>query len=332
MRYRDFGRSGWKTSEIGFGAWAIGGSSWGPQRDQESLEALARALDLGVTFIDTAQGYGNGHSEQLVGRTLRERKLRVGGGPVRILTKIPPQAGPWPASPYDECAERYPASYLRERIERSLRDLGAETLDVVLLHLWSRRWNSNPEALHVLRDLKKEGKVQLVGISNSEFDEHAVCEPLSAGLLDAVETVYNIFNQNPSAELLPLAARHGVAIVARSPLDEGALSGKLTEKTEFAEGDVRRTYFQGSRLKKTVERVEAIRKTVEELSGGAEKDLASVALRFALRTPGVTVVIPGIRSVRQAEANAAASDAPPLSDELYEELKKLFWYRNFWFD
>ncbi len=332
MRYRDFGKTGWKVSEVGFGAWAIGGTSWGPQKDEESLAALARALDLEVTFIDTAQGYGDGHSEKLVGQALRDRKLPVGGGPVRVLTKIPPLPGTWPASPYDECADRYPAAYLRERVERSLRDLGAETLDVVLLHLWSRRWNRNPEALHVLRELKREGKVQAIGISNSEFDEHAVCEPLSAGLVDAVETVYNIFNQNPAAELLPLALIHGVAIIARSPFDEGSLTGKLSESTVFVEGDVRRTYFHGDRLKKTVERVEAIRKTVEELSGGAEKDLASVALRFALRTPGVTVVIPGIRSVRQAEANAAVSKAPALSDELYKALQKHYWYKNFWLD
>ena len=332
MQYRDFGTTGWKVSAVGFGAWAIGGTSWGPQRDEESLAALGRALDLGVTFIDTAQGYGNGHSEQLVGKALRARKLPVGGGPVRVLTKIPPMPGAWPASPYDECADRYSAGYLRERVERSLRELGAGTLDIVLLHLWSRRWNRNPEALHVLRELKREGKIGAIGISNSEFDEHAVCEPLREGLIDVVETVYNIFNQNPAAELLPLAREHGVAIVARSPLDEGALTGKLSGQTLFAEGDVRRAYFRGERLAKTVERVEAIRKTVEEVSKGAEKDLASVALRFALHSPGVTTVIPGIRSVRQADANAAAADAPPLSDALYEALKKHFWYKNFWLD
>jgi len=332
MQYRDFGTVGWKVSAVGFGAWAIGGTSWGPQKDEESLAALGRALDLGVTFIDTAQGYGNGHSEQLVGKALRARKLPVGGGPVRVLTKIPPMPGAWPPSPYDECADRFSAGYLRERVERSLRELGAETLDIVLLHLWSRRWNRNPDALHVLRDLKREGKVQAFGISNSEFDEHAVCEPLREGLIDVVETVYNIFNQNPAAELLPLAREYGVAIVARSPLDEGALTGKLTGQTLFAEGDVRRTYFRGERLAKTVERVEAIRRTVEEISKGTEKDLTSVALRFALQTPGVTTVIPGIRSVLQAEANAAAADAPPLSDALYEALKKHFWYKNFWLD
>jgi aryl-alcohol dehydrogenase-like predicted oxidoreductase len=332
MKYRTFGRTGWKVSEIGFGAWAIGGKGWGPQKDEESLAALRRALDIGVTFIDTAQGYGDGHSEQLIGSVLAERGVRVGRGPVRVLTKIPPMPGSWPASPYDTGAQRYPESYLRERVERSLRDLKAETLDVVLLHLWSRSWNRDPEPLHTLRALQKEGKLLALGISNSEFDENAVNDPIRAGLLDAVETVYNIFDQNPAGELLPTAQEHNVAVVARSPLDEGALTGKMTADTVFPEGDVRRNYFRGDRMKKTTDRIEAIRRDLETASGGKEKDLASAALRFVLRSPAVSTTIPGMRSVRQAEQNAAVSDQPPLSDELYEALKKHFWYRVFWLD
>jgi aryl-alcohol dehydrogenase-like predicted oxidoreductase len=332
MKYRTFGRTGWKVSEIGFGAWAIGGKGWGPQKDDESLAALRRALDLGVTFIDTAQGYGDGHSEQLVGTVLAERGLKIGRGPVRVLTKIPPVPGAWPASPHDAAEKRYPASYLRERVERSLRDLKAEALDVVLLHLWSRAWTRDPAPLHTLKALQKEGKLLALGISNSEFDENAVIDPIRAGLLDAVETVYNIFDQNPDLELLPVAKEHNVAIVARSPFDEGALTGKLTVDTTFPEGDVRRNYFRGDRLKKTVDRIEAIRNDIESASGGKERDLASAALRFVLRSPAVATTIPGIRSVRQAEANTAASDLPPLSDEVHEALKKHFWYRVFWLD
>ncbi len=332
MKYRTFGRTGWEVSEIGFGAWAIGGRGWGPQKDDESLAALRRALDLGVTFIDTAQGYGDGHSEQLVGAALAERGLKIGRGPVRVLTKIPPVSGAWPASPHDASEQRYPASYLRERVERSLRDLKAEVLDVVLLHLWSRAWNRDPAPLHTLKALQKEGKLLAMGISNSEFDENAVIDPMRAGLLDAVETVYNIFDQNPDLELLPRAREHDVAIVARSPFDEGALTGKLTVETVFPEGDVRRGYFRGDRLKKTVDRIEAVRRDIESASGGKEKDLASAALRFVLRNPAVATTIPGIRSVRQAEANTAASDLPPLSDDVYEALKKHFWYRVFWLD
>jgi aryl-alcohol dehydrogenase-like predicted oxidoreductase len=332
MRYRAFGRTGWKVSEIGFGAWAIGGKGWGPQSDEKSLAALRRALDLGVTFIDTAQGYGNGHSERLVASVLSERKLRIGGGEVRVVTKIPPKPGAWPASPHDTAEERYPESYLRERVERSLANMRAEALDVLLLHLWSRAWNRAPAPLETLKALKKEGKLLSIGISNSEFDENAVNDLIRAGHVDAVETVYNIFDQNPALELLPLAREHDVAVVARSPFDEGALTGKMTAGTTFPEGDVRRDYFRGDRLAKTLDRVEAIRRDMETVSRGTERDLASVALRFVLRSPSVAATIPGIRSVAQAEANVSASDQPPLSDELYEAMKKHFWYRVFWLD
>ncbi len=332
MRYRTLGRTGFKVSEIGFGAWAIGGRGWGPQKDEESLAALNRALDVGVTFIDTAQGYGDGHSEQLIGKVLAGRGLRPGRDPVRVLTKIPPQPGAWPASPYDTAEQRYSKAYLRERVERSLRDLKAEALDIVLLHLWSRAWNRDPSPLHTLQALQKEGKLLSFGISNSEFDENAVIDPMRAGLIDVVETVYNIFDQNPALELLPTAKEHRVAIVARSPLDEGALTGKMTVDTAFAEGDMRRNYFRADRMKKTVERIEALQKDIEKVSGGMEKDLASVALRFVLQSSAVSVAIPGMRNVTQAEKNAAVSDAPPLSDALYESLKRHFWYRNFFFD
>jgi aryl-alcohol dehydrogenase-like predicted oxidoreductase len=332
MKYRAFGRTGWKVSEIGFGAWAIGGKGWGPQKDEESLAALRRALDIGVTFIDTAQGYGDGHSEQLIGSVMADRNQKIGRGPVRVLTKIPPQPGSWPASPYDTGAQRYPEAYLRERVERSLRDLKAEALDIVLLHLWSRSWNKDPAPLHTLQALKKEGKLLALGISNSEFDENAVNDPIRAGLVDAVETVYNIFDQNPAGELLPTAKEKNVAIVARSPFDEGSLTGKMTAETVFPEGDVRRNYFRGDRMKKTADRIDAIRKDIEQASGGKEKDLASVALRFVLRSPAVSTAVPGMRNVHQAEQNAAVSDQPPLSDEVYEAMKKHFWYRVFWLD
>ncbi|MBA7587622.1 Aldo-keto reductase YhdN [subsurface metagenome] len=150
MSQRTFGRLGWDVTEIGFGAWAIGGDSWGRQDDQESLAALGRALDLGVNFIDTAQVYGDGHSEQLIGKVMKARGLPSGGGPVKIATKIPPTPGKWPPYPHDDIRERYPEKYLRERVELSLRDLGADVLDLVQLHTWTRAWNRNPVALETL--------------------------------------------------------------------------------------------------------------------------------------------------------------------------------------
>jgi len=165
-----------------------------------------------------------------------------------------------------------------------------------------------------------------------QYTDQWLLDLVRAGRLDAVETVYNVFDQNPDLELLSAAREHRVAIVARSPFDEGSLTGKMTAETTFPEGDVRRGYFRGDRMKKTADRIEAIRKDLQAASGGAEKDLASVALRFVLRHEAVATTIPGIRSVRQAEANVAVSDHPPLSDAVYEALKKHFWYRVFWLD
>jgi aryl-alcohol dehydrogenase-like predicted oxidoreductase len=156
MRYRTFGRTGWKVSEIGFGAWAIGGG-WGPQEESESVAALNRALDLGCNFIDTAQGYGNGRSERIIAQVLKSR----GSGArdkVYVATKIPPVSpGAWPPSPFDVAEERFPESYLRERLERSLRDLQTDCIDILQLHTWTRAWNRDPKPLEILRKFKTEG-------------------------------------------------------------------------------------------------------------------------------------------------------------------------------
>jgi aryl-alcohol dehydrogenase-like predicted oxidoreductase len=329
MHYRTFGRLGWQVSEIGFGAWAIGGN-WGPQNDQDSLAALHRALDLGVNFIDTAQGYGNGHSERLIGQVLKERGQH-GSGPVRVATKIPPTPGHWPPFPYDICAERYPEDYLRERVEFSLRNLNAEVLDVVQLHTWTRAWNRDPVALTILQKLKAEGKILGIGISTPEHDQNSLIDLIRAGWLDAVQVIYNIFEQEPAAEFLPVAQEHNVGVIVRVVFDEGALTGKFTPQTVFPQGDFRRNYFKGDRFLETIRRVEAVRETMQRVSEGAEKDMPSVAIRFALRHPAVSTVIPGIRNVTQAEQNCAVSDQPPLSNELFEALKEHNWQRGFWY-
>src|SRR5688500_8470491 len=166
MKYRTFGRLGWEVSEIGFGAWAVGGS-WGTQSDDDSVAALHRALDLGCNFIDTAQVYGDGRSERVIGRVLRER---TGRGRVYVATKIPPATGDWPPSPYDRIEERYPEAYLRQRLERSLRDLQTDCIDVLQLHTWTRAWNRQPAVLETLRKFQKEGKLRGIGISTPEQD------------------------------------------------------------------------------------------------------------------------------------------------------------------
>lgn len=330
MKLRKFGRTNWDVSEIGFGAWAIGGNAWGPQSDDDSLAALEKALDMGVNFIDTAQGYGNGHSEELIGKVLARRGEKIGGGRIKIATKIPPTGGNWPPFPADQVELRYPEDYLYDRVEFSLKKLGAETLDVVQLHTWTRAWNDNPFALEILRKLKKEGKIAAIGISTPEHDQNCLIDLMRKGYLDAVQVIYNIFEQEPDAEFLPVANAHDVGVIVRVVFDEGSLTGKFNSETEFPKGDFRNNYFRGDRLAVTVRRVEQIKKAIQK-HGLDPATLPSVAIRFALKNPAVSTVIPGIRTVRQAEMNCAVSDEPELTEDLFNDLKRYNWRRAFWY-
>jgi aryl-alcohol dehydrogenase-like predicted oxidoreductase len=330
MKYRTFGRMNWQVSEIGFGAWAIGGDAWGPQKDEDSLQALRLALDLGVNFIDTAQGYGNGHSEELIGKILKERGEKIGAGNIKIATKIPPTPGNWPPFPEDRIQERFPEAYLRDRLEFSLKKLQAETIDVLQLHTWTRAWNEDPVALHILQKFKQEGKILAAGVSTPEHDQNCLIDLMRDGLLDAVQVIYNIFEQEPAAEFLPTAQQNNVGVIIRVVFDEGSLTGKFKEDTEFPKGDFRRAYFKGERLKDTVDRVNKVRKTITKHKQDPD-DLASIAIRFVLQHAATSTVIPGIRNVHQAKINCAVSDQPVLNNALYEDLKRHNWRRAFWY-
>jgi aryl-alcohol dehydrogenase-like predicted oxidoreductase len=321
MRYRDFGATGVAVSEIGFGAWAIGGG-WGPQQEEDSVAALHRALDLGVSFIDTAAGYGNGRSERIIGRVLEQRKQSV-----FVATKTPPQPGAWPPGPYDDVETRYPESYLRANVEERLRNLGVERLDLLQLHTWTRAWNRDPRPFEVLRRMKQEGKIRFVGVSTPEHDQNCVIDLMRGGWVDAVQVIYNLFEQEPAAELLPVAREKGVATIVRVVFDEGVLTGKFARETTFAPDDFRRSYFAGDRLERALVRVEKLRRELD----GTALTLPQVAIQFALAHPAVSTVIPGIRSVAQAEANSAVSDLPALPLELLERLRQHYWRRALWY-
>jgi aryl-alcohol dehydrogenase-like predicted oxidoreductase len=323
MQYRKLGSLDWNLSEIGFGGWAVGGG-WGTQTDQESLAALHRAFDLGCNFVDTAQNYGNGHSERVIAQALRDRGKNER---IYVATKIPPQPGPWPPSPYDRIEDRYSAAHLRERLERSLRDLATDCIDLVQLHTWTRAWNKNPLALETLRQFRQEGKLRAIGVSTPEQDQNSVIDLMRDHWVDTVQVVYNIFEQEPQAELFPAAEQSKVGVIVRVALDESALTGKLAADTRFAEGDIRNRFFAGDRLARTVQRVEEVRKTV----GDEEPTLATAALKFALKPAAVSVVIPGIRSAAQAEMNLAIASQAPLSDALEQRLRPHQWRRGFWY-
>jgi aryl-alcohol dehydrogenase-like predicted oxidoreductase len=325
VKYRALGKSGWEVSEIGFGAWALGGQ-WGTQNDADSVAALHKAIDLGVDFIDTAEVYGNGRSERLIGEVLKTRSERI-----RVATKTPPVEGPWPPSPYCTAAERYPESYLRRNVEERLRNLGTDCLDILQLHTWTRTWNRDPVPLAVLRRLREEGKIRLIGISTPEHDQNSVIDLMRRGYLDVVQIIYNLFEQEPAAELLPAAIETGTGVIVRVVFDEGVLTGKYRKGHRFGEDDFRSRYFAGDRLDRAVERVDRIKADLVELGLDKEYSMPDVALKFALAHKGVGTVIPGIRDPQQAEKNVAVCDLPDLPEELLVKLRRHNWLRGFWY-
>jgi aryl-alcohol dehydrogenase-like predicted oxidoreductase len=321
MKYRTLGKMGPEVSEIGFGAWAIGGS-WGKQSDQDSLEALESSIKNGVNFIDTAAGYGNGKSERIIGEFLKSRPEKV-----YVSTKTPPAPGKWPPSPYCRQEERYSEKYLRESIEERLRNLQSESLDVLLLHTWTRAWNDNPTALEILQKMKSEGLLKQVGISTPEHDQNCVIQLMRDGMVDVLQVIYNIFEQEPAAQLLPVAEETGTGIIIRVAFDEGVLTGKYTGRETFDPDDFRSNYFAGDRLERGVRRTDQIKKEFAD-SGYSMPELA---LKFALSHKAVSTVIPGIRNRRQALQNTAVSDLPELSDDILLRLHEHTWNRGFWY-
>lgn len=325
MRYRRLGKSDIEVSEIGVGAWAIGGSMWGGADDAVSRAALESAADLGVNFVDTALAYGDGHSERVVGTFVRARKT-AGGRPMVVATKVPPANWKWPAAHESALADVFPRKWIRKCTEDSLRNLGLERIDLQQLHVWSPRWAAGDEWHAELDALVAEGKVRAFGLSINDHEPDTALEVIATGRVAAVQVIYNVFDQSPEDALLPACARLGVGVLARVPLDEGSLTGKLTRETRFASGDWRSRYFGGGKLAQAVEHAEKVRPGLE----GAGGSMAEGALRFCLSHPAVSSVIPGIRTPEQATMNAAASDRGPLDDGALGALRAHRWVRNFY--
>ena len=321
MNYRRLGRTGIEVSEIGYGAWGIGGDMWLGAEDQESLRALHRAMDLGVNFIDTALGYGDGHSEELVGKAVREREDHV-----YVATKIPPKNGEWPAPSGLDPEEAFPADWVRECTERSLRNTGLDVLDVQQFHVWSDEWTGRGSWQEGVQALKDEGKIRAFGVSINDHQPANAIRLIESGAVDTVQVIYNVFDQSPEDELLGACQAHDIGVLARVPFDEGSLTGRLTADTEFPEGDWRQRYFRDDRLEQVDEHVQGI---LDDL-GIERDDLAEVALRYILSHPAISTVIPGMRSLRNVERNAAVGDGRGLPEEQVTALKRHRWERNFY--
>jgi aryl-alcohol dehydrogenase-like predicted oxidoreductase len=321
MKYRKLGRTGYEISEIGYGAWGIGGTQWLGGTDDESLTALRRAIELGLNFIDTALAYGAGHSEELVGRVVREAGRRI-----YVATKVPPKNQLWPARPGIGIEQVFPYDYILRSTERSLKHLGAETIDLLQLHVWNPEWIARDEWRRALEELKTSGKARAVGISINDHQPDSALEIIKTGLIDTVQVIYNIFDQSPERNLFPLAMERNIGVIARVPLDEGSLTGQIDENTRFAPGDFRVGYFRGDRKKQVREHVESLLRDL----GADRASLPEIALRFCLSHPAVSTVIPGMRSLRNAESNCAVPDKGPLPSETLAVLRRHAWDRNFY--
>ncbi|CAA9454360.1 MAG: Putative oxidoreductase [uncultured Rubrobacteraceae bacterium] len=321
MNYRKLGRTGLEVSEIGYGAWGIAGDAWLGAKDEQSLEALNRAVDLGLNFIDTALAYGGGHSERLVGKVVAERDEAI-----HVATKVPPKNREWPAPAGLHPDEAFPGDYVRECTEESLRNLGVEALDVQQFHVWQDEWLGEGGWQEAVEDLKREGKIRHFGVSINDHQPANAVRLIETGLVDTVQVIYNVFDQSPEDGLLPACQEHGVGVIVRVPFDEGALTGNVTPETTFDEGDFRNHYFRGDRKHEVQERVRAI---ISEL-GASEDEIAEIALRYILSHPAVSTVIPGMRSVRNVERNMRVGDGKGLPEDQVRLLKNHRWVRNFY--
>lgn len=322
MRYRKLGRTNVDVSEIGYGAWGIGGIQWLGGADDESVRALEKALELGVNFIDTALAYGDGHSEELAGQVVRRTSGRV-----YVATKVPPQNRIWPAAPGTPISDVFPYEYVIRSTETSLKNLALETIDLQQLHVWTDAWTERDEWRRAAEDLKRSGKIRAFGISLTEHDPDSGLRVLRTGLVDAVQVIYNVFDQSPERNLFPLCQELNIGVLARVPLDEGGLTGTINEATEFDPKDFRAWYFRGSDRKRQVaERFAALERDLAGIDG----TLPEIALRFCLSHPAVSTVIPGMRRVKTAESSCSVSDRGPLKRETLATLKQHAWYRNFY--
>jgi aryl-alcohol dehydrogenase-like predicted oxidoreductase len=317
MRYRTFGRTGWPVSEVGYGMWGMAG--WTGSDDEESRRSLDRAIELGCTFFDTAWAYGEGRSERLLGELLKRHPDKR----LYTATKIPPKNRRWPAHADYPLDEVFPADYIREYTERSLRNIGVDTIDLQQFHVWTDAWADDDRWQRAIRALKEEGLVRAIGISINRWQPANALSALATGLIDAVQVVYNIFDQAPEDELFPECARRNIAVIARVPFDEGSLTGTLTRETTWPHGDFRNIYFGGNTLRETLDRVENLRSDAPE-----GMTLPELSLRFILQHPAVSTVIPGMRKTRHVEANLAASDGQPLAAPVVTALRHHRWDRS----
>jgi aryl-alcohol dehydrogenase-like predicted oxidoreductase len=315
MEYRELGRTGWKLSTISFGAWAIGGT-WGNVKDEESLAALHRALDLGVNFFDTADVYGDGHSEQLLAKLRKERSE-----PFYVATKVGRRSDP-------HVARSYTKENLTMYVERSLQNLGLEALDLLQLHSPPTDVYYMPEVFSALDDLVQAGKVRYYGVSVEKVEE--ALKAMDYPNVQSVQIIFNMFRQRPLDLFFGEAQRRKIGVLARVPLSSGMLTGKMSRESVFEPDDHRQFNRQGAGFDRGetfsgldyeigLQAVEELRALVP-----TGMSMSQMALRWILMSPVVTCAIPGAKRPSQVEENVSAADLPPLSDQTMDKVRELY--------
>jgi aryl-alcohol dehydrogenase-like predicted oxidoreductase len=336
MKYRTLGKTGLKVSEVGMGTWQLAGKPWGwdaPDED-ESMRALYRFVELGGNFLDTAWVYGRADepgeksgkhtSEELIGKFVKESGNR---DKIIIASKIAPKNRKWPAWKGVAVAEVYPEQYIEEMVDSSLKSLGLETIDLMQFHVWDDDFANDEGWKKAISKITQAGKVKYWGISINDYQPSNCIKTLDTGLISTIQLIFNIFHQLPIDRLFPYAKEHNIGLIARVPLDEGGLTGRLTPESKF-EDDMRPTYFNEERLKEFIPRLEKIKDIMSEET----KNLPELALRFILSFNEISTVIPGTRKVKYVEENVSVSDGRKLGAKLLSELKNHVWERNFYVD
>ena len=317
MKYRRFGRTGWNVSDIGYGLWGMSG--WTGSEDRQSRESLQLAADLGCNFFDTAWAYGDGKSDGLLGELIANNP----GKRLYAASKIPPKNGKWPASPRDRYQQVFPREHVMKYARMIREKLRTDAIDVLQFHVWDDHWTDEVEFRETVEELKKDGLIRFFGLSLNRWEPENGLKAIRTGLVDAVQVIYNIFDQAPEDKLFPLCRELDVGVIARVPLDEGSLGGKMTRETKFPKGDWRALYFGPENLNATMDRVDKL-KTI--LPKGMT--LPEMALRFILSTPDSHTTIAGMRKAEHVRENAAVSDKGAIDSPLLKALKNHRWDRK----
>jgi aryl-alcohol dehydrogenase-like predicted oxidoreductase len=317
MKYRKLGRTGFDISDIAHGLWGMGG--WSGSNDRDSLEALQLAVDLGCNFFDSAWGYGEGKSDALLGQTIANNKSKR----LFAASKIPPKNLQWPALPNYKYHDVFPPDHVFKYADLIRKQLGTDSIDVLQFHVWDDSWTNEPDFRNTVEKLKSDGTIRAFGLSLNRWEPWNGIKALRTGLVDAVQVIYNIFDQAPEDELFPACRELNVGVIARVPLDEGGLSGRLTRDTKFPKDDWRSGYFNPENLANTVDRAEKLKKTLPP-----EMTLAEMAVRFVLSNPVVSTQIIGMRKLEHVRQNISFSDKGPLKSDLLQQLKKHRWDRK----